>query len=112
MSNAKVIYRKNVPGVGGFTKRGTIVIDRRVPKKYRKPIILHERVEFLLMRKCGWKYPEAHKRADQFEKALIFKGRKKKQWKPYMAAIRRINRPATKVKRRHKNRRKSLRKFR
>lgn len=69
---AKVV--RHVKGVASH-RGGIVRIDKRVPKESRKPIKLHEEVEYYLMRivKPKRPYDEAHKIANAFEKQAYFR---------------------------------------
>ena len=102
----KVRVRPHVAGVGSHpmigAPLGTILVSARMPKKWRKPLVFHERVEYGLMRKSFLcKYNEAHRLANKAERAKYFKG-KKKDWKKYMATVRRIHRSGAGKRRRRR----------
>lgn len=84
----RVIVTK-VRGVGSHpligAPRGTILVSRKL-KKYKKPIILHEKVEHYYMKR-GTSYRRAHKIADRVERRVYFRGRPK-AWKEYMKKVR------------------------
>lgn len=94
----KVVIKSHVKGVGRHTPR-QIEIDRRVPKKHRPAIIFHERVEHTLMHGLRMKYKKAHRIANNTERKVFFKG-KKKEWKAYNKLIHKIDRSEKKRRRR------------
>lgn len=76
------------PLVGG--PRGHILVDSRLPPKYRKPIVFHEKYEYKLM-KGGMSYKKAHRLSNKAEKSRFFKGKKRdKRWTNYLQTVRRI----------------------
>jgi hypothetical protein len=65
-----------------------IRIDKKLPKKYRKPVAFHERVERKLML-GGMPYPKAHRIANKKEREKYFK-RRPKSWRRYMRVVKEI----------------------
>ena len=85
--------KPHVKGVGSHplvgAPRHTILISARMPKKWRKPLIFHEKHEYRSMKK-GMPYKKAHRLADKAEKAKYFPN--KSAWKKYMAKVYQIHR--------------------
>jgi hypothetical protein len=69
----KVVIRPNVKTIGSHPKLGKyknkILIDKKLPAKFRKGVALHERVEAKDQEKNGNKYTTAHRKANEAEKA-------------------------------------------
>jgi hypothetical protein len=86
----RVVIRNKVTNVGTH-RGGVIAIDRKLPAKYRKPIVFHERREHFLMRKAKPKrsYRVAHRIANEEEREKYFKGNNE-GWKEYGKVVRRI----------------------
>jgi hypothetical protein len=81
----KVQVKRKVTDVGSH-RGGVIRLDSKLPMKYRKPVVLHERMEDYLMRKRGFNYPKAHGIATQFEKQACFRN-KPKEWRRYNGVV-------------------------
>lgn len=64
-----------------------ISIDERLPKKFRRSVVFHERTEDRLQR-MGMDYDEAHKLANKAEKEKYFKGSSgEKRWKEEVKVV-------------------------
>lgn len=86
----KVYIRNKIKPVGNH-RGNKVLIDKKLPKKYHKPIILHEKMEAYLMKKKGMKYNKAHKIANAFEKNVFFKN-DSKGWAKYDKIVSKIYR--------------------
>ena len=70
----------------GQHKKGKITIDKKVPRKYRNSVALHEKVEEFEEKHNKLPYQKAHKLANDAEKTKIFHGNKK-AWTKYEKEI-------------------------
>jgi hypothetical protein len=82
----KVVILNGVKRVGDhFPDR--YEIDRKLPKKYRKSLILHEIVEDEIQ-KTGVTYKKAHRLANKIERKMFPHG--DKDWEKYDGIVRNI----------------------
>jgi len=66
----------------------TIRIDKKLPKKYRRSVILHEKVEAKLMNK-GMPYEKAHRIAESAERRAFIYG--PQEWDKYSEKVAQIH---------------------
>jgi hypothetical protein len=90
----RIVFRTKVMRVADHKKLPNkniveIMLEKKIPKKYIRPIIFHEEIEDIFQRHFGLKYAEAHKLANKCEKELFFKG-KKKEWHDEISEVSRL----------------------
>lgn len=83
----KTEIKEDVRFVGSHRRR-RFILDKDVPKKFRKSLLLHEAVEHEIQKE-GINYPIAHKISERIERKTFPYG--KHEWNRYSKAVDKIH---------------------